>query len=204
MKLTLSLFSLLLLLSACEQLPARVEDKGKNSYKPYGVMLAQLEPSAGGTGQTEPAAFQAVESKDLVSPASFGAAMPAASSPLTMPVEGKIISRFGKDRSDGIVIAAPAGTPVRAASSGTVVFVGDQLKSYGNMVIIKHADQKNTTYAHLGRTFVHKGQKVDQGANIGTVGRSGNVSTPQLHFALREGATPKNPLAYMDTATSSL
>ncbi len=201
------LLGLLVLFTACEQTPARVEDNGKKTYDKRSMMVAAA--SLANDPRYEPAAsapsvaVQSIESKDLMAPAAK-----ASNSMFKMPVEGKIISRFGQPdnggKNDGINIAAPAGTPVRASASGSVVFVGDQLRTYGNMVIIKHEGRRNTTYAHLGKTFVSKGQQVAQGDAIGTVGKTGQVAIPQLHFALREGATPEDPMHYMPTMRSSL
>jgi murein DD-endopeptidase MepM/ murein hydrolase activator NlpD len=202
-----SSIGLIALLSACSQPPARVEDNGKNDYKQRDIMLADAAASSAPVSAPLPVApqstisVQSFESKDL------NAITPAAGSTnntFKMPVEGKVISRFGEQDKDGIRIAAPAGTPVRAASSGEVVFAGNQLKTYGNMVIVKHANRRTTTYSHLAKTFVSKGDRVMQGDTLGTVGKTGNVTTPQLHFALREGTEPTDPMQYIPTATSQL
>lgn len=203
----LSFSGLIVVLAACNQSPAHVEDKGKNLYKQHAVQVAETvtEPAQPRVSVAGNASIQSIETKELAAPAPRTV---STSSLYKMPIEGKIISRFGEatttGKNDGINIAASAGTPVRAASSGQVVFVGNQLKSYGNMVIIKHQNRKSTTYAHLAKTFVSKGAHVAQGDSIGTVGTTGSVATPQLHFALREGATPEDPMHYMPTMTSSL
>ena len=114
------------------------------------------------------------------------------------PVKGKIVSSFGAKRggiyNDGINIAAPEGRNVRAAASGTVVYTGSELKGYGNLVIIKHSNGWITAYAHTKDVKVEKGQRVKRGQVIGEVGVSGNVSKPQLHFAIRKGRTAHNPI----------
>jgi murein DD-endopeptidase MepM/ murein hydrolase activator NlpD len=111
--------------------------------------------------------------------------------------KAEVISAFGTKRggivNDGINIAAPIGQTVRAAASGNVVYVGDHLKGYGNLVIIKHTGNYFTAYAQLGDYAVRKGQKVKIGQRIGTVGASGNVERPQLHFAIRKGKESINP-----------
>lgn len=113
------------------------------------------------------------------------------------PVEADVITGYGSQENgmvnDGINYLIPAGEPVYASSDGTVAYVGDELKSYGNMVIIKHADGYNTSYAHLSRAILEKGDAVRQGQIIGYVGQSGNVSKPQLHFAIRRGSDPVDP-----------
>ncbi|MBE6444227.1 MAG: M23 family metallopeptidase [Alphaproteobacteria bacterium] len=117
------------------------------------------------------------------------------------PVNGKVISNYGpiaKGRNnDGINIKAPKGTPIKAADNGTVAYAGNELKGFGNLILIKHNDGWVTAYAHADRINVSKGQKVTKGATIGTVGTSGGVSTPQLHFETRAGKKALNPKAYL-------
>lgn len=114
------------------------------------------------------------------------------------PVDGKVIARFGptKDnqRNDGINIAAPAGAPVLASADGTVAYAGNELRGFGNMVLLRHADGWVTAYAHNSSLLVQKGDKVRQGQTIARVGSSGNVETPQLHFELRQGTKAVDPL----------
>jgi murein DD-endopeptidase MepM/ murein hydrolase activator NlpD len=113
------------------------------------------------------------------------------------PVEGKVIARFGKDeggaRNDGINIAADLGTPIHAAAAGTVTYAGNELKSYGNLVLIKHENGYVTAYAHAERIAVSRGDHVDRGDVIGYAGATGDVSSPQLHFEIRQGVKPIDP-----------
>ena len=113
------------------------------------------------------------------------------------PVKGKVISGFGAttggERNDGINIAAARGTPIRASASGTVSYAGDELKDYGNLLLIKHADGYVTAYAHADHLIVAKGDTVTKGQVIGYAGQTGDVSTPQLHFEIRHGTQPVNP-----------
>ncbi|NNE65155.1 MAG: peptidoglycan DD-metalloendopeptidase family protein [Pyrinomonadaceae bacterium] len=118
-----------------------------------------------------------------------------------MPVAGRISSRFGNrfhpiDKVQkfhgGIDIAAPRGTPIRAASDGEVVFAGRR-GGYGNMVIIQHADGRTSRYAHAQSLNVFKGQKVSVGETIGAVGSTGKATGPHLHFEVRENGKPVNP-----------
>ena len=117
------------------------------------------------------------------------------------PVKGQVISNFGpiaKGRNnDGINIKAAKGTAIKAADSGTVAYAGNELKGFGNLILIKHNDGWVTAYAHADKITVKKGQKVAKGATIGTVGTSGGVSTPQLHFETRAGKKALNPKAYL-------
>ena len=125
------------------------------------------------------------------------------------PVNGKkVISGFGPKAAgkvnDGINIAADNGEPVWAAADGEVVYVGNELQGYGNMVLIKHTGSKTTTYAHLGSTTVEKYDRIKQGDIIGYVGSTGNVKEPQLHFAIRDGKDPVDPRKYLATKMAGL
>lgn len=117
------------------------------------------------------------------------------------PVKGTVISKYGtigKGRTnDGINIKAPLGTTVKAADKGTVAYAGNELKGFGNLILIKHDDGWITAYAHNDRLFVKKGQRVAKGEKISTVGSSGGVSSPQLHFEVRAGKKSVNPQSYL-------
>lgn len=114
------------------------------------------------------------------------------------PVKGQVISRFGaKDGglyNDGVNIAAPDGAPIHASLDGTVVYVGNALSSYGNLLIIRHKNGLLTAYAHTKEILVKKGQKVKLGQVVAKVGQSGNVQTPQVHFGIRDGKKPIDPV----------
>ena len=117
------------------------------------------------------------------------------------PVQGKIISNFGtigKGRTnDGINIKANLGTPVKAADAGRVAYAGNELKGFGNLILIKHNDGWITAYAHNDKILVKKGQTVRRGEKIATVGSTGGVNTPQLHFEVRSGKKALNPRTYL-------
>lgn len=110
------------------------------------------------------------------------------------PLKGQIISDFGPktpgQRNDGVNIQASAGDPVRAAAAGDVVYAGDQVPGFGNLVLIKHADGWVTAYGHLSRVEVKMQQKVGQGQEIGQAGSTGGVTEPQLHFEVRYAPSP--------------
>ena len=110
------------------------------------------------------------------------------------PVSGKVTTDFIASKGTGINIDAPAGTAVRAAENGTVIYVGSGVEGYGNLVLIRHPNGFVSAYAHLDSTSVTKGQSVNRGDAIGQVGMTGSVSRPQLHFELRKGATPVDPI----------
>jgi len=117
------------------------------------------------------------------------------------PVNGSVVSGFGMvgkgRRNDGINIKAATGTNVKAADKGIVAYAGNELKGFGNLVLIKHADGYITAYAHNERLYVKKGQKVLRGEKIATVGSTGSVNTPQLHFEVRAGKKAVNPRSYL-------
>lgn len=117
------------------------------------------------------------------------------------PVPGKIISRYGPKangkRNDGVNIAAPRGTSVRAAEHGIVAYAGDELAGFGKMLLIKHAGGWMTAYAHNGVLLVKKGQKVKRGQTVAKVGSTGQVARPQLHFEIRRGNRALNPEHFM-------
>jgi murein DD-endopeptidase MepM/ murein hydrolase activator NlpD len=134
-------------------------------------------------------------------------AAPAAGAPsFAWPVSGRVISDFGATASggknDGINIAASNGTPIHAAASGTVTYAGDELKNYGNLVLIKHAGGYTTAYAHADRLVVSRGDFVARGQVIGYAGETGDVTTPQLHFEIRNGTNPVNPRSYLAAQTA--
>ncbi len=118
---------------------------------------------------------------------------------LRWPLQGVLYSRYGARqgrRHDGIDIAAPEGTGIGAAASGTVVYAGEQ-SGYGSIVILRHEGGLLTLYAHASRLLVRHGDRVDAGQPIAKVGRSGRTTGPHLHFEVREGTRPRNPLSYL-------
>jgi murein DD-endopeptidase MepM/ murein hydrolase activator NlpD len=125
------------------------------------------------------------------------------------PVRGPIVEGFGSGpdgtRNEGINIAAPQGAPVRAADAGVVVYVGNELRGYGNLILIKHPQGWISAYAHCGAVSVRRGEKVRRGQIIARVGATGDVEEPQLHFELRRGkkAVDPRPLLGQPRAASS-
>ena len=127
--------------------------------------------------------------------------LPKSKKTFIWPVKGKIISDYGKkgqgQQNDGINILAPLGTEVLASEKGTVVYAHNQLKGYGNLILIHHANGWITTYAHLNKMYVSKGMKVNKGQKIATVGHTGSVKSPQLHFEIRYNTKVVNPKKYL-------
>jgi murein DD-endopeptidase MepM/ murein hydrolase activator NlpD len=137
---------------------------------------------------------------------------PAVSEPpsgkgLSWPVRGRILVAFGPasggTHNDGINIAAPVGTPVVAADDGTVAYVGNELRGFGNLVLLKHADGWLSAYAHCERVMVRKGERVRRGQTIARVGATGSVAEPQLHFELRQGTRAVDPIQHLRAAQAS-
>jgi len=123
------------------------------------------------------------------------------------PLNGRVISDFGTTanggKNDGVNIAAPLGTPIHASASGTVTYAGNELKDYGNLVLVKHSGGFTTAYAHAERLVVSRGDTVTRGQVIGYAGQTGDVSSPQLHFEIRSATMPVNPHSYLSAATAS-
>ena len=113
------------------------------------------------------------------------------------PARGRIIQGYKKGSSDGINIAVPEGTPVKAAESGTVAYAGSELKGYGNLVLIRHPNGYVSAYAHNGELNVKRGDTIRRGQTIARSGKTGNVSSPQVHFELRRGSTPVDPTEFL-------
>ncbi len=120
------------------------------------------------------------------------------------PVQGRVISSFGTKskglRNDGINISARRGAPVVAAENGVVVYAGNELRGFGNLVLIKHAGDWVSAYAHNDRLAVQRGDKVRKGQRIAVVGSTGGVTSPQLHFELRKGKRARDPRKYLRPA----
>ncbi|HWD66850.1 MAG TPA: peptidoglycan DD-metalloendopeptidase family protein [Caulobacteraceae bacterium] len=118
------------------------------------------------------------------------------------PVRGSVVSSFGASgmgrRNDGVDIGAAEGSEVKAAAVGEVVYAGDQVPGFGNLVLIKHAGGWVSAYAHLGQVDVRMRDTVYQGQQIGTVGQTGGASQPELHFELRYAATPEDKAKPLD------
>ena len=118
------------------------------------------------------------------------------------PVKGEIVSTFGNKANglynDGINISASKGTNFKATEDGVVAYVGNELRGYGTIILIKHSDNWISAYAHCGSVKVARGDRVQKGQTIGTVGQTGNVSSPQLYFSLRSGREAVDPIKYLE------
>lgn len=184
------------------------------------MMVEDLPPagSNGASGAQGPAAQSATEPvpesaipddpiaeggpvKEDAEVAAIPDSAPATGRRFIWPVKGKVLSRFGAKQgglhNDGINIEAPAGTAVAAADSGVVAYAGNELRGFGNLLLIRHADGWVTAYAHNDKILVKRGDKVKRGQTVARVGRSGNVAAPQLHFEIRKGTDPVDPLQHL-------
>jgi murein DD-endopeptidase MepM/ murein hydrolase activator NlpD len=133
------------------------------------------------------------------------AAEPAGSLPsFRWPVRGRVIAGFGPKsnglQNDGINLAVPEGTPVKAAEDGVVAYAGNELKGYGNLVLVRHGNGFVTAYANASEILVKRGDAVKRGQVIAKSGQTGSVTSPQLHFEIRKGATPVDPAQYLNGA----
>jgi murein DD-endopeptidase MepM/ murein hydrolase activator NlpD len=120
------------------------------------------------------------------------------------PANGRVINAFGPmtngQQNDGINIAVPENTPVKAAEDGTVAYAGNELKGYGNLILVRHPNGYVTAYAHAKELLVKRGDPVKRGQVIARSGQSGNVNAPQLHFEIRKGASPVDPTKFLNGA----
>jgi murein DD-endopeptidase MepM/ murein hydrolase activator NlpD len=120
------------------------------------------------------------------------------------PVRGKVIASYGAKTNgksnDGINLAVPEGTPVKAAEDGVVAYAGNELKGYGNLVLVRHANGYVTAYAHASELLVKRGDPIKRGQVIAKSGQSGEVASPQLHFEIRKGSNPVDPLQFLNGA----
>ncbi|MBE9531465.1 MAG: M23 family metallopeptidase, partial [Proteobacteria bacterium] len=116
------------------------------------------------------------------------------------PVSGTVISEFGAEggtSQDGIDIKAQKGSPVKASEKGEVVHVTDDMRVFGNVIILKHKGDFYTLYAHNDKNLVKNGDKVIKGEKIAMVGSSGDAEGAKLHFELRDGRDVRDPILFL-------
>jgi murein DD-endopeptidase MepM/ murein hydrolase activator NlpD len=176
--------------------PAIVQSKGKPTPEPHPAKLAEQDPPAAKPPASKPPAVPPPDADPIktedVAPR------------FHWPVRGEVVSGFGPKadglRNDGIDIAVPENTPIKAADDGVVIYSGNQLKSFGNLVLVRHSNEYVTAYAHAKEVRVKQGDTIKAGEIIGTSGQTGNVATPQVHFEIRKGSTPVDPLRLLHGA----
>ncbi len=120
------------------------------------------------------------------------------------PVRGRVIAGFGSKpngtQNDGINLAIPKVRRIKAADDGVVAYAGNELKGYGNLVLIRHANGFVSAYANASEILVKRGDTIKRGQVIAHAGQTGNVTSPQLHFEIRKGSTPVDPTQYLGGA----
>jgi murein DD-endopeptidase MepM/ murein hydrolase activator NlpD len=188
--------------------------KSKDKHKPASAEATPAPAPKQAIAKAEVAAPAPAPTKKKIDSAPTGSVNPgepAPATPLTgaqadaagvspefrWPARGRIIQGFKSGGNDGINIAVPEGTSVKAAESGVVAYAGSELKGYGNLVLIRHPNGFVSAYANNGELEVKRGEQVKRGQIIAKSGQSGNVSSPQLHFELRKGSTPVDPTSYL-------
>jgi len=146
-----------------------------------------------------------VEEKPVVEAASVKPSEATGALPtFRWPVRGKVITTYGAKTNgkanDGINLAVPEGTPVKAAEDGVVAYSGNELKGYGNLILVRHSNGYVTAYAHASELMVKRGDTIKRGQIIAKSGQSGEVGSPQLHFEIRKGSSPVDPLQFLNGA----
>lgn len=178
--------------------------------QPAASRTPQQPTMLNGTGLSGPAPerervarVETDSASDAVSPASTSNSTAVAGfSKLRWPVTGRVIGGFGPrpdgTHNDGVNLAAPLGTDIHAAESGVVAYAGDELKGYGNLVLLRHDNGWVTAYAHADEILVKRGDRIRRGQVIAKAGRTGQVDQPQVHFELRQGQKPVDPTPFME------
>ena len=185
------------------------------SNAPAPARAAQGAPAAApakpqATAPVQVAANQPVATARLATPAaespeprqSATSEMTGAVPSFRWPVRGRVIAGYGAKvngaPNDGINLAVPEGTSVKAAEDGVVAYAGNELKGYGNLVLVRHPNGFVTAYAHASELKVKRGDPVKRGQIVALAGQSGNVTSPQLHFEIRKGSSPIDPTQYLN------
>ena len=158
---------------------------------------------------TVPAAPIATPTAAAITPAAHEPEAPKTKTDVTAampkfrwPVNGRVITAFGPrptgQQNDGINVSVPENTPIKAAEDGVVAYAGNELKTYGNLVLVRHSNGYVTAYAHASEILVKRDEPVKRGQIIAKAGQTGNVTAPQLHFEIRKGSTPVDPAPFLD------
>jgi murein DD-endopeptidase MepM/ murein hydrolase activator NlpD len=200
--------------------PAAVEVASKKSVAPAVQVVkttAIAPPADKPKAPAKPQAAQAAaaseeeviggQNRQVASTQQLPAPEPMSGNSFRWPVQGRIISEFGTKadggHNDGINVAVPAGTSVKSAENGVVAYAGDELKGYGNLVLVRHSNNWVSAYAHNEEILVKRGDQVRRGQVIAKAGRTGQVNQPQLHFELRKGSRPVDPTKFMTHSTAN-
>lgn len=176
--------------------PAPVAQAPAPATKPLAV--ASAEPA-----QKARLAVEAPETPEAQSPTKAAETTNALPT-FRWPVRGRVIGSYGSKingkQNDGINVAVPEGTPVKAAEDGVVAYSGNELKGYGNLILVRHSNGYVTAYAHASELMVKRGDTIKRGQVIAKSGQSGEVGSPQLHFEIRKGSSAIDPLQFLNGA----
>lgn len=166
-----------------------------------GTTPKQAAPQPSKTEKVDQKAAETIAVAREPAPAAEDDKSPAAAGSFRWPVRGRVISEFGSkpngERNEGINLAVPEGTSVKAADDGEVIYSGNELKGYGNLVLVRHSNGYVTAYAHASELLVNRGEKVGRGQIIARAGATGSVTQPQLHFELRKGQKAVDPKPFL-------
>jgi murein DD-endopeptidase MepM/ murein hydrolase activator NlpD len=170
--------------------------QGKPVSAPHAYMPAASAP--GRLASSESAANVHLASPVETPPAEAG---PNGAPAFRWPARGRIVNNFGArvngSSNDGIDLAVPEGTQVRAADDGVVAYAGNELKGYGNLVLVRHSNGFVTAYANGSELLVKRNDQVHKGQVILKSGQTGNAATPQLHFEIRKNSAPVDPMQFL-------
>lgn len=173
---------------------------------PQTVATAPAKPIVTAAAEPPQKARMATETKEIEDTQSPVKAADATNALPTFrwPVRGRVITTYGAKtngkQNDGINVAVPEGTPVKAAEDGVVAYSGNELKGYGNLILVRHSNGYVTAYAHASELMVKRGDPIKRGQIIAKSGQSGEVGSPQLHFEIRKGSSPVDPLQFLNGA----
>lgn len=189
---------------------ARTQGRVRLAARGSNVPLPSTNPSRGGSSDRQPAktsiAAPRPQQKVAARTENLPKPEPMAGNQFRWPVKGRIVAGFGPKaggkHNDGINVAVPKGTSIKAAENGVVAYAGSELEPYGNLILIRHSNNWVTAYAHNDELLVKRGDTVQRGQVVAKAGQSGSVSQPQLHFELRKGSKPVDPLSYMASNSS--
>ncbi|CAN5545869.1 LysM peptidoglycan-binding domain-containing M23 family metallopeptidase [soil metagenome] len=187
--------------------PAKATVRKDDGRIPQDTAQADVKQPVPGPVNEQPIASQPPannQGQGLV--ADNGPALEAGGLSFRWPVKGRVISAYGSKpnglRNEGVNISVPEGTGVRAAESGVVAYAGNELKGYGNLILIRHEGGWVTAYAHNKELFVKRGDTVKRGDVVAKAGQTGTVTSPQVHFEIRKGATAMDPMKFLGNATA--